>query len=100
MVTGRDGAGIRHIRRRGAHRLATVRMKDRPRPDRRSWARIRVVRLVSGRDEAAWPEVTTVCPETYLSTLHSIDRDFRQAALDLAVDGQIVCPPSWQRLEP
>jgi WD40 repeat protein len=48
-----------------------------------------------------WLEVSSLGSEKYRSTLHSVDRDFRQAPLTLqAVDGLIVCKPSWQRLEP
>ena len=48
-----------------------------------------------------WQELTTVGPETFRTTLHSVDRGFTKPALTLSVmDGLIVCPPSWQRLEP
>ena len=48
-----------------------------------------------------WLEVSSLGSEKYRSTLHSVDRDFRQAPMTLqAVDGLIVCKPSWQRLEP
>jgi Tol biopolymer transport system component len=48
-----------------------------------------------------WLEVTSLGSETYRSMLHSIDRNFRQSPVTLqAVDGLIVCTPSWQRLEP
>ena len=48
-----------------------------------------------------WLEVTTTGTETYRSTIHSIDPDFRQSPRTLqAIDGLIVCTPSWQRLEP
>jgi Tol biopolymer transport system component len=47
-----------------------------------------------------WQELTTTGSETYRTTLHSIDREFRQPSITLqVVDGLIVCPPSWQRLE-
>jgi WD40 repeat protein len=46
-----------------------------------------------------WQELTTIGTETYRTTLHSIDREFRQPPTTLqVVDGLIVCPPSWQRL--
>ena len=48
-----------------------------------------------------WLEATPLGSGAVRSTLHSIDRDFRQSPVTLqAVDGLIVCPPSWQRLEP
>jgi len=48
-----------------------------------------------------WLEVSTIGPEAYRSTFHAIDRDFTQPSTTLqAVDGLIVCTPSWQRLEP
>jgi hypothetical protein len=51
--------------------------------------------------ELLWLEVTSLGAEANRSTLHSIDRDFRQTPTTLqAVDGLIVCTPSWQRLEP
>ena len=47
-----------------------------------------------------WQEVTTVASESFRTTLHSIDREFRQPSTTLqVVDGLIVCPPSWQRLD-
>jgi dipeptidyl aminopeptidase/acylaminoacyl peptidase len=48
-----------------------------------------------------WQELATGGPETFRTTLHSVDRGFTKPALTLSVmDGLIVCPPSWQRLEP
>jgi TolB protein len=48
-----------------------------------------------------WPEITTIGPETYRTTLQSIDREFRESPIALqTVEGLIVCTPSWQRLEP
>ena len=48
-----------------------------------------------------WQELTAVGPETFRTTLHSIDSEFRQPPTTLqVVDGLIVCPPSWQRLAP
>jgi hypothetical protein len=47
-----------------------------------------------------WQELVTVGSETFRSTLHAIDRDFRLQSTTLqVVDGLIVCPPSWQRLD-
>ena len=51
--------------------------------------------------ELLWLEVTSLGAEANRSTLHSIDRDLRQPSKTLqAVDGLIVCTPSWQRLAP
>ena len=48
-----------------------------------------------------WLEANTIGTEAYRSTLHSIDPAFQQSPTTLqAMDGLIVCPPSWQRLEP
>lgn len=48
-----------------------------------------------------WLEVTSLGSEANRSTLHAIDRDLRGSSTTLrAVDGLIVCAPSWQRLEP
>ena len=48
-----------------------------------------------------WLESTVLGTESYRSTLHSIDPAFEQSPTTLqAMDGLIVCPPSWQRLEP
>jgi hypothetical protein len=48
-----------------------------------------------------WLEVTTTGTESYRSTVHSNDPDFRQSPRTLqAIDGLIVCTPSWQRLAP
>jgi dipeptidyl aminopeptidase/acylaminoacyl peptidase len=47
-----------------------------------------------------WQELTTIGTETYRTTLHSIDREFRQPPTTLqVVDGLIVCPPTWQRVD-
>jgi Tol biopolymer transport system component len=47
-----------------------------------------------------WQEFTTIGTETYRTTLHSIDREFRQPPTTLqVVDGLIVCPPTWQRVD-
>jgi WD40 repeat protein len=47
-----------------------------------------------------WQELTTTGSETYRTTLHSIDPEFGQPSTTLqVVDGLIVCPPTWQRLE-
>ena len=52
-----------------------------------------------GRD-LLWQELVTLGSETFRTTLHSIDREFRQPSSTLqVVDGLIVCPPSWQRLD-
>ena len=51
--------------------------------------------------ELLWLEVSMLDAETSRSTIHSIDREFRQSPRTLqTVDGLIVCTPSWQRLEP
>lgn len=48
-----------------------------------------------------WLEVSTIGPEAYRSTIRAIDRDFTQPPTTLqAVDGLIICTPSWQRLAP
>jgi hypothetical protein len=85
-----------------AHRLTTVRMNG-PTP---------VGPLVLGPEsewfvwspdgsELLWLEVSSLGSETYHSTIHSIDPQFRQSSKTLqAVDGLIPCAPSWQRLEP
>jgi len=58
----------------------------------------------SGRPKVAlllWQELFTLGSETFRTTLHSIDREFRQPSTTLqVVDGLIVCPPSWQGLDP
>ena len=85
-----------------AHRLTTVRMNG-PTPAGRPILGPEAAWFLWSPDGTAllWPEVTTVGPETFHTTIHSIDRDFRQAAVTLqSLDGQVVCPPSWQRLEP
>jgi Tol biopolymer transport system component len=85
-----------------AHRLTTVRMNG-PTPvgppvlgPASEW-------FVWSPDgsELLWLEVTSLGTEAYRSTIHSTDPEFRQPPTTLqAVDGLIVCPPSWQRLEP
>jgi WD40-like Beta Propeller Repeat len=48
-----------------------------------------------------WQELETVAPETFRTTLHSIDPEMRGPPTTLqVVDGLIVCTPSWQRLAP
>ena len=50
--------------------------------------------------ELLWSDVVAVDAETNRTTLHSIDREFREPARTLqVVDGLIVCTPSWQRLD-
>ena len=50
--------------------------------------------------ELLWQELLALESETFRTTLHSIDREFRQPSSTLqVVDGLIVCPPSWQRLD-
>jgi Tol biopolymer transport system component len=47
-----------------------------------------------------WQELTSLGSEKFQTTLHAIDRDFRQPPTTLqVVDGLVVCTPSWQRLE-
>ena len=51
--------------------------------------------------ELLWLESTQLDPETYRSTFHTVDPGFRRSSRTLlALDGQVVCTPSWQRLEP
>ena len=85
-----------------AHRLTTVHMNGptpagRPAPGPESpW-------FVWSPDGTGllWLEITSLGSETYRSTLHSIDRDFRQPPTTVqSVDGLIICAPSWQRLDP
>jgi len=48
-----------------------------------------------------WLEASSIGTDAYRSTLHAIDPAFQRSATTLqAMDGLIVCPPSWQRLEP
>jgi hypothetical protein len=49
----------------------------------------------------AWAVIESIDAETYRSTLFSSDPEFKEAPSTLrAVDGSIVCAPSWQRLDP
>jgi WD40-like Beta Propeller Repeat len=85
-----------------AHRLTTVRMNG-PTPAGRPILGPESAWFVWSPDATSllWPEVTTVGPESFRTTIHAIDRDLRQAGLTLqSLDGEVVCPPSWQRLEP
>ena len=102
VVTGRSGAGLRYVGRRRSspadhdpHERTDAGRSTRPGPET-EW-------FVWSPDGSAllWLEVSTPSPETYHSTIHSIDPEFRQPPKTLrAVDGLIVCAPSWQRLEP
>jgi TolB protein len=85
-----------------AHRLSTIRMNG-PTPvglpalgPESPW----FVWSPDGR-RLLWLELATLGSETYRSTLNSIDRDFQESPITLqTVDGQVVCAPTWQRLEP
>ena len=85
-----------------AHRLTTIRMNG-PTPVGASAIGPESPWFVWSPDgtRLLWLELTPLAAETYRSTLQSIDRDFREQPTALqAVDGQIVCAPSWQRLDP
>ncbi len=48
-----------------------------------------------------WLELATLVTDTFRSTLHSIDRDYRESPIALqTVDGQIVCAPTGRGLVP
>ena len=85
-----------------AHRLTTIRMNG-PTPVAPAALGPESPWFVWSPDgtRLLWPELVPLTAETYRSTLQSIDRDFRERPTALqAVDGQIVCAPSWQRLDP
>ena len=47
-----------------------------------------------------WQELSSLGSEKYQTTIHAIDREFRQPPTTLqVVDGLVVCTPTWQRLE-
>ena len=85
-----------------AHRLTTVRMNG-PTPDGPPAFGPESEWFVWSPDgtRLLWLEVSTIGPEAYRSTFHAIDRDLTQPPTTVqAVDGLIVCTPSWQRLAP
>ena len=85
-----------------AHRLTTIHMNG-PTPVGQPVLGPESEWFVWSPDGTAllWLAVTSLGPEASQSTLYSIDRDFRQSPRTVqVVDGLIVCPPSWQRLEP
>jgi TolB protein len=85
-----------------AHRLTTIRMNG-PTPEGPPVLGPESPWFVWSPDgtKLLWLELTTIGPETFRSTLHSIDRDLVETPIALqVVDGQIVCAPTWQRREP
>jgi Tol biopolymer transport system component len=84
-----------------AHRLTTVRMNGPtavgppvPGPATESFV------WSPDGTELLWLEVTTLGPEAWRSTFHTIDPDGQRPLATLqAVDGLVVCKPSWQWLE-
>ena len=85
-----------------AHRLTTVHMNG-PTPVGLPVVGPETPWFVWSPDGSAllWLEVTSLGSEASRSTIHSIDRDLRGPPTTVrAVDGLIVCTPSWQRLEP
>jgi Tol biopolymer transport system component len=84
-----------------AHRLTTVRMNGPiavgppvpgPATDWFVWS--------PDGTELLWIEVAALSPEAYRSTFHTIDPDGQRPPTTLqAVDGVVVCTPSWQWLE-
>ena len=51
--------------------------------------------------ELLWLELTPLGAEAFRSTVHAGDPEFKGPPRTIkAVDGLIVCTPSWQRLEP
>jgi hypothetical protein len=50
--------------------------------------------------QVLWQELSSLGSEKFQTTIHAIDREFRQPPTTLqVVDGLVVCTPTWQRLE-